>query len=43
VQDIVQRYCGGSLERFMEGLVDAGVVSPEQLKLLAGKLKRKPR
>jgi predicted transcriptional regulator len=43
VQDIVQRYCGGSLERFMGGLVDAGVVSPQQLKLLAGKLKRKPR
>lgn len=43
VQEIVQRYCGGSLERVLLGLVDAGVVSPEQLKSLAGKLKRKPR
>ena len=43
VQDIVQRYCDGSLERFLSGLVDAGVVSPQQLKLLAGKLKRKSR
>lgn len=42
-QEILQRYCGGSLERFLSGLVDAGVVSPQQLKLLAGKLKRKSR
>jgi BlaI family transcriptional regulator, penicillinase repressor len=43
VQDIVHRYCGGSLERVLLGLVDAGVVSPQQLKLLVGKLNRKPR
>jgi predicted transcriptional regulator len=43
VQDIVQRYCGGSLERVLLGLVDVGFVSPDQLKLLAGKLRRKPR
>jgi len=43
VHDIVQRYCGGSLERLLLGLVDTGFVSPDQLKLLAGKLKRKSR
>ena len=43
VHDIVHRYCGGSLERMLLGLVDAGLVSPDQLKLLAGKIKRKPR
>ena len=43
VHDIVQRYCGGSLERMLLGLVDSGVVSADQLKALAGKLRRKPR
>lgn len=43
VQDIVRRYCGGSLERVLLGLVDAGFVSPDQLKGLAGKLKRRSR
>ncbi|WP_129648799.1 BlaI/MecI/CopY family transcriptional regulator [Peristeroidobacter agariperforans] len=43
VQDIVQRYCGGSLERMLLGLVDSGLVSADQLKALAGKLRRKPR
>lgn len=43
VQDIVQRYCGGSLERMLLGLVDSGLVSADQLKVLAGKLRRKPR
>jgi BlaI family transcriptional regulator, penicillinase repressor len=43
VHDIVHRYCGGSIERVLLALVDAGLVSPDQLKLLAGKLKRKSR
>ena len=43
VQEIVQRYCGGSLERVLLGLVDSGIVTPDQLKALAGKLKRKAR
>lgn len=43
VQEIVQRYCGGSLERMLLSLIDAGFVSPDQLKVLVGKLKRKPR
>jgi len=43
VHDIVQRYCGGSLERMLLGLADAGFVSADQLKSVAGKLKRKSR
>lgn len=43
VHDIVQRYCGGSLERMLLGLVDSGLVSADQLKTLAGKLRRKSR
>ena len=43
VNDIVQRYCGGSLEKMLSGLVDSGFASADQLKLLAGKLRRKPR
>jgi BlaI family transcriptional regulator, penicillinase repressor len=43
VQDIVERFCGGSLERVLLGLVDAGFVDPNRLAVLAGKLKRKPR
>lgn len=43
VHDIVQKYCGGSLEKMLAGLVDSGFVSADQLKLLAGKLRRKPR
>jgi predicted transcriptional regulator len=42
VQGIVERFCGGSLERVLLGLVDAGFVEPGQLAVLAGKLKRKP-
>ena len=43
VQGIVERFCGGSLERVLLGLVDSGFVDPSQLAVLAGKLKRKPR
>jgi BlaI family transcriptional regulator, penicillinase repressor len=43
VQGIVERFCGGSLERALLGLVDAGFIDPKQLAVLAGKLKRKPR
>jgi predicted transcriptional regulator len=43
VQGIVERFCGGSIERVLLGLVAAGLVDPNQLALIAGKLKRKPR
>ena len=43
VQGIVERFCGGSMERVLLGLVDAGLIDPNQLAVIAGKLKRKPR
>ena len=43
VQGIVERFCGGSIERVLLGLVDAGLIDPNQLAVIAGKLKRKPR
>jgi predicted transcriptional regulator len=43
VRGVVDRFCGGSLERALRGLVDAGFVDADQLANLVGKLKRKPR
>jgi BlaI family transcriptional regulator, penicillinase repressor len=43
VRGIVERFCGGSLERALLALVDAGFVDSEQLATLVGKLKRRPR
>jgi BlaI family transcriptional regulator, penicillinase repressor len=43
VQGIVDRFCGGSIERALMGLADAGLIDANQLALIAGKLKRKPR
>jgi predicted transcriptional regulator len=43
VQGIVDGYCGGSLERMLRGLIDAGLVDTARLETLIGKLKRKPR
>jgi BlaI family transcriptional regulator, penicillinase repressor len=43
VQGIVERFCGGSLERVLLALVDSGFADPNRLAVLAGKLKRKPR
>jgi BlaI family transcriptional regulator, penicillinase repressor len=43
MQGIVDRFCGGSIERALLGLVDAGLVDANQLALIAGKLKRKSR
>jgi predicted transcriptional regulator len=43
VQGIVERFCGGSLERALLALAEAGFVDANQLAALAGKLKRKPR
>jgi BlaI family penicillinase repressor len=41
VQGIVDGYCGGSLERVLRGLVDAGFVDTTRLEALIGKIKRK--
>jgi|SRR5579885_1587661 BlaI family penicillinase repressor len=43
IHGIVERFCGGSFERVLLGLVDAGLIDPGQLAALAGRLKRKPR
>ena len=43
VQNIVERFCGGSIERALVGLVEAGMIDSNQLALIAGKLKRKSR
>jgi predicted transcriptional regulator len=42
VQGIVEKYCGGSFERVLRGLIDAGFVDTTRLETLIGKLKRKP-
>ncbi len=43
VQGIVDRFCGGSIERALLGLADAGLLDAEQLSAIAGKLKRRLR
>lgn len=43
VKGIVERFCGGSLERVLLALVDAGFADANQFAALAGKLKRKSR
>jgi BlaI family penicillinase repressor len=43
VKGIVERFCGGSIERALLALADAALVDPKQLALIAGKLKRKPK
>jgi BlaI family penicillinase repressor len=43
VKGIVDRFCGGSIERVLHALVEAAVINPQQLAVIADKLKRKPR
>ena len=43
VKGIVDRFCGGSIERVLAGLVEAALLDPSQLAVIAGKLKRKPK
>jgi BlaI family penicillinase repressor len=43
VKGIVDRFCGGSMERVLRALVEAALINPQQLAVLADKLKRKPR
>lgn len=43
VKGIVERFCGGSLERVLLALVDSGFADANQLAVLAGKLKSKAR
>ncbi len=43
VKGIVDRFCGGSIERVLEALVKGALINPQQLASLAERLKRKPR
>ena len=43
VRGIVDRFCGGSLERVLQGLVDTGFADVNQLAAFTGRLKRKSR
>ena len=40
VKGIVDKFCGGSLERMLLGLVEASVIQPKQLDALMGKVTR---
>jgi BlaI family transcriptional regulator, penicillinase repressor len=40
VKGIVDKFCGGSLERMLLGLVEASVIDPKQLDALVGKVTR---
>jgi len=40
VKGIVDKFCGGSLERLLLGLVEASVIRPKQLDALVGKVTR---
>jgi predicted transcriptional regulator len=43
VKGILDRFCGGSLERALQALVDAALIEPKQLAAIAGRLKRRSR
>jgi predicted transcriptional regulator len=43
VRGIVDRFCGGSLERVLQALVDSGFADANQLAAFMGKMKRRAR
>ena len=43
LKGILDRFCGGSIERALQALVDAAFVEPKQLAAIAGRLKRRTR
>lgn len=43
LKGILDRFCGGSIERALQALVDAAFVEPRQLVAIAGRLKRRSR
>jgi BlaI family transcriptional regulator, penicillinase repressor len=43
MKGILDRFCGGSIERVLQALVDAAVVEPKQLAAIAGRLKLRTR
>jgi BlaI family penicillinase repressor len=42
VRNIIDRFCSGSVEQFLLGMVDEKILSPKQIERIAGKL-RKPK
>jgi predicted transcriptional regulator len=43
LKGILDRFCGGSIERALQALVDAALVEPRQIAAIAGRLKRRAR
>ena len=43
LKGILDRFCGGSIERALQALVDASLVEPRQLIAMAGRLKPRGR
>lgn len=43
LKGILDRFCGGSIERALQALVDAALIEPRQLVAIAGRLKRRAR
>jgi predicted transcriptional regulator len=43
LKGILDRFCGGSIERALQALVDAAFIEPRQLVAIAGRLKRRAR
>ncbi len=43
VKGILDKFCGGSIERALQALVDAAIVEPRELVAIAGRLRRRPR
>jgi predicted transcriptional regulator len=43
LKGILDRFCGGSIERALQALVDAAFVEPKQLVAICGRLKRRAR
>lgn len=41
LKGVLDRFCGGSIERALQALVDAALVEPRQLVAMAGRLKRR--
>jgi predicted transcriptional regulator len=43
LKGILDKFCGGSIERALQALVDAALVEPRQLVAIAGRLRRRTR
>jgi predicted transcriptional regulator len=43
LKGILDKFCGGSIERALQALVDAALVEPRQLVAIAGRLRRRAR